>query len=348
MCEGYKAAYPELYAEWVRWHDGSLPEEFINDPRLTAAEKPMATRATSGEILNLAAEYMPNLFGGSADLAPSNKSELKGKPYYSKNDRDGSNVHFGIREFAMAAACNGIMLYGGLRPYCATFMVFSDYLKPAMRMAALMKLPVLYILTHDSIGVGEDGPTHQPIEHLASIRAIPDTNLFRPADKKETAAAYIAALSGTMPTALALTRQNLPQLEETDVKKAMLGGYILRGSEKPDVILMASGSEVELAMKAADELEAKGKKVRVVSMPCTDIFDRQSAEYKESVLPGSVRARVAIEAGCAMSWYKYIGLDGETVTVDHFGASAPAGILFKEFGFTVENVVAAAERAMSK
>ena len=348
MFEGYKAAYPELYAEWVRWHDSKLPEELLNDPRLTAAEKPMATRATSGEILNLAAEYMPNLFGGSADLAPSNKSELKGRAYYSKEERDGANVHFGIREFAMAAACNGIMLYGGLRAYCATFMVFSDYLKPAMRMAALMKLPVLYILTHDSIGVGEDGPTHQPIEHLASIRAIPDTNLFRPADKKETAAAYIAALSGTMPTALALTRQNLPQLAETDVKKAMLGGYILRGCEKPDVILMASGSEVELAMKAADELEAKGKKVRVVSMPCTDIFDRQSAEYKESVLPGAVRARVAIEAGCAMSWYKYIGLDGETVTIDHFGASAPAGILFKEFGFTVENVVAAAERAMSK
>lgn len=348
MFAAYKEAYPELYDEWVKWHDSKLPEELLKDPRLMNAEKPMATRATSGEILNVIAEYLPNLFGGSADLAPSNKSELKGRPYYSKEERDGANLHFGIREFAMAAACNGIMLYGGLRTYCATFMVFSDYLKPAMRMAALMKLPVMYILTHDSIGVGEDGPTHQPIEHLASIRAIPDTNLFRPADKRETAAAYISALSGTMPTALALTRQNLPQLDGTDVNKAMLGGYVLRDAEKPEVILIASGSELELAVKAADELGAKGTGVRVVSMPCADIFDRQSEEYRESVLPNGVRARVAIEAGCSMSWYKYIGLDGETVTIDHFGASAPAGILFKEFGFTVENVVSAVERTMGK
>ena len=346
MFEGYKAAYPELYAEWKQWHSTELPEALLKDERLTAADKPAATRATSGNVLNVIAEYMPNLFGGSADLAPSNKSELKGKAYFSAEERDGANVHFGIREFAMAAICNGIMLYGGLRAYCATFMVFSDYLKPAMRMAALMKLPVIYILTHDSIGVGEDGPTHQPIEHLASIRAIPDTNLFRPADMKETAGCYIAALQGDKPAAMALTRQNLPQYAETSVEGVLKGGYVLKDCANPEVIIMASGSEVELAVKAAEVLGEKGKAVRVVSMPCTNLFDEQSAEYKESVLPSAVRARVAVEAGCAMSWYKYIGLDGEVVCIDHFGASAPAGVLFKEFGFTVENVVAAAERAM--
>ena len=346
MFEGYKAAYPELYAEWKQWHSTELPEALLKDERLIAADKPAATRATSGNVLNVIAEYMPNLFGGSADLAPSNKSELKGKAYFSAEERDGANVHFGIREFAMAAICNGIMLYGGLRAYCATFMVFSDYLKPAMRMAALMKLPVIYILTHDSIGVGEDGPTHQPIEHLASIRAIPDTNLFRPADMKETAGCYIAALRGDKPAAMALTRQNLPQYAETSVEGVLKGGYVLKDCANPEVIIMASGSEVELAVKAAEVLGEKGKAVRVVSMPCTNLFDEQSAEYKESVLPSAVRARVAVEAGCAMSWYKYIGLDGEVVCIDHFGASAPAGVLFKEFGFTVENVVAAAERAM--
>ncbi|MBR5291642.1 MAG: transketolase [Clostridia bacterium] len=346
MFEGYKAAYPELYAEWQQWHSAELPQALLKDERLTAADKPAATRATSGNVLNVIAEYMPNLFGGSADLAPSNKSELKGKAYFSAEERDGANVHFGIREFAMAAICNGIMLYGGLRAYCATFMVFSDYLKPAMRMAALMKLPVIYILTHDSIGVGEDGPTHQPIEHLASLRAIPDTNLFRPADMKETAGCYMAALQGNRPAAMALTRQNLPQYAETSVEGVLKGGYVLKDCADPEVIIMASGSEVELAVKAAEMLDEKGKAVRVVSMPCTNIFDEQSAEYKESVLPSAVRARVAVEAGCSMSWYKYVGLDGEVVCIDHFGASAPAGILFKEFGFTVENVVAAAERAM--
>lgn len=346
MFDGYKSAYPELYAEWQQWHDDALPEALLKDERLTAADKPAATRATGGNALNVIAEYMPNLFGGSADLAPSNKSELKGRAYFSHEDRDGANVHFGIREFAMAAICNGIMLYGGLRAYCATFMVFSDYLKPAMRMAALMKLPVIYILTHDSIGVGEDGPTHQPIEHLASIRAIPGAALFRPADMKETAGCYIAALMGDKPAAMALTRQNLPQYAETSVEGAMKGGYVMKDCEKPDVILIATGSEVELAMKAADALAEKGKAAKVVSMPCMELFEEQSEEYRESVLPSAVRARVAVEAGSSMCWYKYVGLDGETVCIDHFGASAPAGVLFKEFGFTVENVVAAAERAM--
>lgn len=346
MFEGYRAEYPELYAEWQQWHSAELPEGLINDERLTAADKPMATRATSGNVLNIIADHMPNLFGGSADLAPSNKSELKGRPYFSPDERDAANIHFGIREFAMAAICNGIMLYGGLRAYCATFMVFSDYLKPAMRMAALMKLPVIYVLTHDSIGVGEDGPTHQPIEHLASIRAIPDTLLFRPADMKETVGCYIAALQGNRPAAMALTRQNLPQYAETSVQGVFRGGYVLRDCNNPEVIIMATGSEVELAVKAADVLAEKGKAVRVVSMPCAELFDEQSTEYKESVLPAGVRARVAVEAGCSMSWYKYTGLDGQVVSIDHFGASAPAGMLFKEFGFTVENVVAAAEKVI--
>ena len=343
MFEGYKAAYPELYAEWQQWHSNELPEELLKDARLTAADKPAATRATSGSVLNVLADYLPNMFGGSADLAPSNKSDLKGRAFFSPEDRDGANIHFGIREFAMAAICNGIMLYGGLRAYCATFMVFADYLKPAVRMAALMQLPVIYVLTHDSIGVGEDGPTHQPIEQLLSIRSIPGASLFRPADMKETAGCYIAALQGSKPAAMALSRQNLPQFAETSLEGTLKGGYVLKDCDKPEVILIATGSEVELAVKAADVLAEKGRAVRVVSMPCVELFEEQSAEYKESVLPNSVRARVAVEAGCSAGWYKYVGLDGAVVCIDHFGASAPAGILFKEFGFTVENVVAAAE-----
>ncbi|MBQ4611457.1 MAG: transketolase [Clostridia bacterium] len=346
MFEGYKAAYPELYAEWQQWHSSELPEALLNDARLTAAEKPVATRAAGGTVLNIIAEYLPNLFGGSADLAPSNKSDMKGKAFFSPEDRDGANIHFGIREFAMAAMCNGIMLYGGLRAYCATFMVFVDYLKPAMRLAALMKLPVIYILTHDSIGVGEDGPTHQPIEQLLSVRSIPDAALFRPADMTETAGCYIAALQGSKPSAMALTRQNLPQYAETSIQGTLKGGYVLKDCPQPDVILIATGSEVELAVKAAEVLGEKGKAAKVVSMPCVELFEEQSAEYKESVLPAGVRARVAVEAGCSMGWYKYVGMDGEVIGIDRFGASAPAGILFKEFGFTVENVVAAAERVM--
>lgn len=348
LVAGYKAAYPELYAEWQQWHSKELPEALLKDPRLTSAAKPMATRAASGDMLNILAEYLPNLFGGSADLAPSNKSELKGKPYFTPEQRDGANLHFGIREFAMAAICNGIMLYGGLRAYCATFMVFSDYLKPAMRMAAIMGLPVIYILTHDSIGVGEDGPTHQPIEHLASIRAIPNAMLLRPADMKETAACYLAALQGSSPAALSLTRQNLPQYEETSIEGAMKGGYILRDSANPRVILIASGSEVELAMGAYDILAGKGIAARVVSMPCMELFEAQSQEYRASVLPAGIEARVAVEAGGPMGWHKYTGLKGEVVAMEGFGASAPAKILFREFGFTPERVAQAAEKALGK
>ena len=343
MFAHYKTAYPELYKLWQEYHSDKLREALLNDESLFAADKPMATRATSGAILNQLNAYLPNLFGGSADLAPSNKTELKGEAFYSPEHREGKNIHFGIREFAMAAACNGIALYGGLRPYCATFLVFADYLKPALRLAALMKLPVTYVLTHDSIGVGEDGPTHQPIEQLASLRATPDTLVFRPADMRETSACYLAALSHKMSAVMALSRQNLPQLAETG-REAGKGGYILCDAEngKPDVILMASGSEVETVMEAAKILADKGVHARVVSMPCTNLFDMQDAAYRESVLPKAVRARVAVEAASDYGWHKYTGLDGKVVSINHFGASAPAGVLFREFGMTPENVAKAA------
>ncbi len=346
MWENYKAQYPELDREWAQWHTFELPEALENDERLWNWEGAAATRATSGKVLNILAEHLPNLFGGSADLAPSNKTELKGKPFFSPQTRDAANVHFGIREFAMACACNGIMLYGGLRAYCATFLVFADYLKPALRLSALMKQNLLFVMTHDSIGVGEDGPTHQPIEQVASLRATPDTLVFRPADGKETSACYLAALKSGLPSVMALSRQNLPQYENSG-KAAMRGAYILRDTEgTPDVILMGSGSEVELCMKAAELLAGEGKKARVVSVPCMELFEMQEEAYREAVLPASVRARVAVEAASSFGWHKYVGLDGACVTLDHFGASAPAGILFKEFGFTPENVVQSAKRVM--
>ncbi|MEG1523452.1 MAG: transketolase [Clostridia bacterium] len=345
----YTKAYPELAQQWNEWHDKALPEALKNDERLWNAEAPKATRAVSGDVLNIFASYLPNLFGGSADLAPSNKTEMKGRGFFGADDRKGANIHFGIREFAMACACNGIMLYGGLRAYCATFMVFVDYLKPALRLSALMHLPVVFVMTHDSIGVGEDGPTHEPIEQLASLRATPDTLVFRPADAKETAACYIAAWENSKPAVMALTRQNLPQYKETG-RDAAKGGYVLKDAAngKPDVILIASGSEVELIYKAAEQLETDGIGARVVSMPCMQLFDAQDDTYQAAVLPNSVRARVAVEAATSFGWQKYVGLDGRCICIDHFGASAPAGTLFKEFGFTVENVVETAKLTLKK
>lgn len=348
MMANYKKTYPDLYEKWVAWHDKKLPAALKADPRLWNVTGSKATRAVSGDVLNIFAEYLPNLFGGSADLAPSNKTELKGKGFFGVENRAGANIHFGIREFAMACICNGIQLYGGFHAFCATFLVFTDYLKPALRLSALMHLPVVYVMTHDSIGVGEDGPTHEPIEQLAMLRATPDTLVFRPADAKETAASYIAALEANQPSVIALTRQNLPQYAETG-EGAYKGGYILKDAKngKPDVILMASGSEVELLYKAADLLEADGISSRIVSMPCLDLFDAQDEAYRASVLPKSIRARVAVEAASAYSWDRYVGLDGETVCLDHYGASAPANILFKEFGFTPENVVKAAKATLA-
>lgn len=336
----YAKQYPDL-AKLYKQYFAPAPASVFEDESFWKFDKPLATRQSSGEIINRLAAKLPGFMGGSADLAPSNNTLMKGREYFSAEDRTGTNIHFGIREFAMAAIANGLTLHGGLKVYCATFMVFSDYLKAALRLSAIMGLPVTYVLTHDSIGVGEDGPTHEPIEQLAMLRSIPGSYTFRPADSKETAAAYQVALTGGKPTAIALTRQTLPLYDETG-KDALKGGYVLRDSKDAKVILIGTGSEVELCVKAADELAAKGVPARVVSMPCTELFEEQSAEYKESVLPSSITARVAVEAGTSFGWHKYVGLKGDTVTIDHFGASAPANILFKEFGFTVENVVAKA------
>ena len=333
---------PALAAEYRLWMSGDADMTKLESQEFWSfADKPAATRNLSGEVLNRLAAFVPNLFGGSADLAPSNKSYINGAGDFSAGDRSGMNIHFGVREHAMAAAANAICAHGGLKPYVATFFVFSDYLKPAMRLASIMKLPVTYIFTHDSIGVGEDGPTHQPVEQLAALRAIPGFIDFRPADAKETAAGwYYAVTNKSNPVALILTRQNLPQYSETG-RDALKGAYILKDSEKktPDLILIASGSEVEVAYKAYDRLREEGIDVRVVSMPSMALFEMQSPEYRESVLPKSARARVAIEAASTYGWDKYVGIDGAVIGMSGFGESGPAGELFKKFGFTVDNVV---------
>ncbi len=341
----YAKAYPDLAEQYKAYMAPVDPKLFDSEDYWAFEDKPIATRISSSQVLNKLAGMIPNLMGGSADLAPANNSLMNDRGYFSKEDRTGTNIHYGIREFAMAAISNGLSLHGGVMPYCATFLVFSDYMKGAMRMAALMKRPVTYVLTHDSIGVGEDGPTHEPIEHLAALRATPDLYVWRPADSRETAAAYSYAMTAKAPNAIALSRQNLPQLADTG-KAAYKGGYVLKDAKgTPDVILIATGSEVSLCMEAAGELEKKNVGVRVVSMPCVELFEEQDETYKESVLPHDVCARVVVEAGTSFGWAKYAGCcGGAYVTIDHFGASAPGGTLFKEFGFTVENVV---EKAMS-
>jgi transketolase len=343
MFAEYSTKYPEDARLWDEYFAKLDVQKIIDSEEYWAHEdKAMATRAVSGDIINKLKDVYPNLVGGSADLAPSNKTEMKGQGYFSATDRSGRNIHFGVREMAMTAITNGIYLHGGLNPYCATFFVFSDFMKPMIRLSSLMGLPVTFVLTHDSIGVGEDGPTHEPIEQLAMLRSIPNLNVFRPADYTETAAAWASAIgSEATPTAIVLTRQNLPQLEGSS-KEAFKGGYILAeatNKDKIDLIIMASGSEVELALGAKEELEKEGKSVRVVSVPCMDIFETQSPEYIEEVLPSAVRTRLAVEAASPMPWYKYIGLDGDVVAMNSFGASAPAKVLFDHFGFTVANVV---------
>lgn len=344
----YAQAYPELKKEFDAWYNMELPQDLMNDPEMWAFEGKIATRATSGTMINRLASRLPNLVGGSADLAPSNNTYIKDGGDYSAENRGGRNLHFGVREHAMAAICNGIALHGGLRAFCGTFFVFSDYMKHAIRMSAIMGLPVTYVLTHDSIGVGEDGATHEPIEHLAGLRAIPNLKVFRPADGKETAAAWLCAVTGQGPTCLVLTRQGLPQYQEQG-PEAFKGGYVLSDCEgAPDALLMASGSEVEQILTAQPILAAEGIRARVISMPCMELFLKQDAAYQESVLPASVRARVAMEAGATMPWYRFTGLDGAVIGIDHFGASAPAGILFKEYGFTADNVVATVKRVLGK
>ena len=344
----YEKDYPELAAKYRDYMNGKLPD-LLSEKDLFSFGKPDATRNTSYAVLNKLSDLVPNLVGGSADLAPSNKSLMKNKAYYSVEDRAGSNFHFGIREHAMAAICNGMSLHGGLRVYCATFFVFSDYMKNAMRLSALMKQKVTYILTHDSIGVGEDGPTHQPIEQLVGLRTIPGMKVFRPADGKETAYAWISALTGEGPTCLVLSRQNLPQYENSD-ERTMKGAYILSDSEKkkPDAILLASGSEVELCMNAQKLLKEKGIDARVVSVPCTALFDKQTKAYRESVLPSSVRARVAVEMASPDTWYRYVGLDGKVIGMETFGASAPFKDLLVKFGFTAEHVAEETEKLLQK
>ncbi|MGH4140219.1 transketolase [Clostridium sp.] len=348
----YKEKNPELASEYESWQSGELSTDLLKVEEMWKFEGKAATRNSSGAIINILAKYVPNLIGGSADLAPSNKTYMKGMGNFSVDDRNGSNLHFGVREHAMAAIANGIYVHGGLKPFVSTFFVFSDYMKGAMRLSALMGLPVTYVLTHDSIAVGEDGPTHEPIEHLAALRALPNFNVFRPADSKETAVGwYVAMTSKTTPTALILTRQNLPLYAETSME-ALKGAYVLKTYEdkgkNPDIILMASGSEVEFIYEGAKVLNEKGIKARVVSMPCLELFDAQSDEYKESILPKALRVRLAVEAASALGWYKYVGLDGDIICMDRFGASAPADKLFKEFGFTTENVVDRALRLLNK
>ncbi|GAA6392341.1 transketolase [Megasphaera sp.] len=342
LFDAYVAAFPDMKAKWDAFHSDIDAEALFNDEAFWAYEdKPQATRSLSGTMINRLKDRIPQLFGGSADLAPSNKTEMKGEGSFGKADYSGRNIHFGVRELAMGAMTNGLALHGGVRPYAGTFFVFSDYMKPMIRLAALMGLPTTYVLTHDSIGVGEDGPTHEPIEQLAMLRSIPNVNVFRPADATETAAGwYLAVTSQKTPTALVLTRQNLPQLAGSS-KDALKGAYVIADASKavPDAIIMASGSEVELAVNAKAELAKTGIDVRVVSMPCLELFEQQDEAYKEQVLPKAVRARVAVEAASDFGWGKYVGLDGATVSMKSFGASAPAGTLFKKFGFTTENVV---------
>ena len=342
LFKAYCEKYPEKKELWDKYFAVIDDEKLLNcDEFWSYEDKPQATRSLSGNMINFLAKIMPNFWGGSADLGPSNKTVIKDGGSFSKNNYLGRNIHYGVREFAMAAIANGITLYGGTKTFVGTFFVFSDYLKPMARLAALMKIPVTYVLTHDSIGVGEDGPTHEPIEQLAMLRAMPNINVFRPADATETAAAWYSAItSKNTPTVLALSRQNLPQIEGSS-KETLKGGYIIAESikAKPDAIIIASGSEVSLAVDAKKELMEKGFDIRVVSMPCMDIFEQQSDEYKEKILPQTVEKRLVVEAGSSICWGKYLGFKGKSVTIDTFGASAPANVLFKKYGFTVENVV---------
>lgn len=345
----YVEKYPEMKGLWDNYFDGyDMSDLFNSDEYWAKGDKAEATRSTSGTILNMIKKAMPNLIGGSADLAPSNKTNMKDAGDFSKDNYAGSNLHFGVREQAMAAIGNGLMLHGGLKAFVATFFVFSDYVKPMARLTALMKLPLTYVFTHDSIGVGEDGPTHEPIEQLAAFRSLPGFTVFRPCDRTETAAAWMYAVENECgPTGLVLTRQNLPQMEGSS-KDALKGGYVIADSQKevPDAIIIASGSEVSLAVNAKEELKKDGIDVRVVSMPSMELFDKQSAEYKESVLPNAVRKRVAVEALSDFGWYKYVGLDGRVIAMEGFGASGPAATLFEHFGFTVDNVVKTVKSVM--
>lgn len=349
MFADYAQKYPEMKELWDTYHDKKRAEKLWDNAEFwKVPEKAEATRSLSGKLINIMKEELPNMFGGAADLAPSTKTYMADMGDYSKENPSGNNIHFGIRELAMAAIGNGIALHGGLRPFVSTFFVFSDYVKPMARLSALMGLPLTYVLTHDSIGVGEDGPTHEPIEQLAMFRAMPNFTVYRPADATETAVAwYYAATSEKTPTALVLSRQNLPQLEGSG-REALKGGYVVAKETKavPDAIVIASGSEVQLGIEAKKILAEEGVDIRVVSMPSMDVFEQQSQEYKEEILPKNVRARVAVEALSGFGWDKYTGLDGEIISMKSFGASAPGNLLFEHFGITTEAVVAAVKKTL--
>ncbi len=344
----WAAKFPELKKEWDDEFNMDIAKPLIDDDEFWAYDDaPAATRNLSGTVINRLKNKVPALFGGAADLHPSTKTYMKEVGDFSKEDRTGRNIHYGVREIAMTAIANGITLHG-LRGFCSTFFVFSDYVKPMARLSSIMRIPTTYVLSHDSIGVGEDGPTHEPIEQLAMLRAMPNFNVFRPADATETIAAWYSAVTSTeTPTAIVLTRQNLPQLAGSS-KEALKGGYIVSDSKKatPDAIIIATGSEVNLGVSAQEQLAAEGIDVRVVSLPCMEIFDAQSKEYKESILPNAVRARVGIEALIGFGWERYIGLDGKMLCMNGFGASAPYAKLFPKYGFTVENVVAAVKEVV--
>lgn len=343
----YLNEYPDQGSMFEKQIKGELPQDWDKEiPLFPADPKGKATRVISGQVLNAIAKNVPALMGGSADLAPSNKTWIDNEENFQAGSYDQRNIHFGVREFGMTAVLNGMALHGGFIPYGGTFLIFSDYMRPAIRLAALMKQHVIYILTHDSIGLGEDGPTHQPIEHLASLRSMPNVTVLRPADANETAEAWKFAIkSNKGPTVLALTRQSLPTLDRTVFGPAELlhrGAYILKDADgTPDALILASGSEVKLALEAAETLAQDGVAARVVSMPSWELFDDQTQEYKNSVLPENVKARVSIEAGATQGWHKYLGMNGKAIGLDHFGASAPINDLFTNFGITADSVVQA-------
>ncbi|MBW4681430.1 MAG: transketolase [Microcoleus vaginatus WJT46-NPBG5] len=345
----YKAKYPQEAAELERYISGKLPDGWDKVlPTYTAEDKALPTRKHSENCLNKLASVLPELIGGSADLTHSNLTEIKGSGDFQKGQYQNPNIHFGVREHGMGAICNGIALHqSGLIPYGATFLIFTDYMRAAIRLSALSQAGVIWVMTHDSIGQGEDGPTHQPIETLASLRAIPNLTVIRPADGNECSGAYKLAIEKAKqnhPTLLAFTRQNVPNLAGTSIEGVAKGGYTVVESEgTPDIILIGTGSEVSLCVTAAEKLTAEGKKVRVVSMPSTEVFDGQDAAYKESILPKSVTKRLVVEAGSSFGWHKYVGMEGDTVSIDRFGASAPGGVCLEKFGFSADNVLAKAK-----
>jgi transketolase len=344
--ESYKRAYPELAQEWEQWMRTEPGENWSREiPTFPEDSKGMATRVASGHVLNAVAPSLPNLIGGSADLAPSNKTLVKEKDPFQAGRYTGRNFHFGVREHGMGAVLNGMALHGGLIPYGGTFLIFSDYMRPAIRLASMMELKVIYVFTHDSIGLGEDGPTHQPIEQLAGLRAIPNLTVIRPCDANETAEAWRVALTRKKgPVALILTRQGLPTLDRRTFPPAnslTRGAYILRDMAQglPELILIASGSEVLIVLEAAEHLHQRGVAVRVVSMPSWELFEEQEVTYRREVLPPGVKARIAVEAGATQGWHRYVGATGGVIGLDHFGASAPYKILYEEFGLTANHVV---------